>query len=339
MKKPDLKKVLFIDSVHPCLQKELEKLGYNCEIKTNTPRSGIEKIISGYFGLVVRSRITLDKKILSLAKNLKFIARSGSGMESVDVNYARKMGILCINSPEGNRQAVAEQALAMLLNLFNNICRANEEVRQGLWNRESNRGTELNGKIIGIIGYGNTGSAFAQVLSGFNVTVLAYDKYKKGFGKQWKDGKVQEKKPNSKNSPVYEVSLSEIFKHADIVSLHIPLTEETHYLADVQFFKKFNKNIYLVNTSRGPIVKTTDLVKNLESGKVAGACLDVIEYEETSFENLTKTGTKAVKIPPAFSWLLQSDRVVLTPHIAGWTVESYRKLSMVLAEKIRKAFS
>ncbi len=343
------KKILFLDTVHPCLQQELEALGYQCDLNTKAPRSEIEKIIAQYFGVVVRSRITMDKKILSLAKNLKFIARSGSGMESIDVDFAKKKGILCINSPEGNRDAVAEQALGMLLCLFNNICRANEEVRKGKWNREPNRGVELNGKTVGIIGYGNTGSAFARLLSGFEIKVLVYDKYKSGFGTKEEKGRMG--KWENGGGGIYEVSLKEIFKESDILSLYIPLNAETKYLVNDIFIKKFKKNFYLLNTSRGPIVKTDDLVKNLKSGKVLGACLDVIEYEETSFESLTPsdlrhgTGRPPLHLgrggrrPEALEYLIQSDKVILTPHIAGWTVESYRKLSMVLAEKIKRAFS
>lgn len=325
-----MKKILFLDTVHPCLQQELEKLGYHCDLKTTEPRSGIIKIIHQYYGVMVRSRITLDKEILSLAKNLKFIARSGSGMESIDVEFAEKMGILCFNSPEGNRQAVAEQALGMLLCLFNNICRADKQVRGGEWNREANRGIELDGKTVGLIGYGNTGSAFARLLSGFNVNVLAYDKYKKVAERQ-------KSKAGSREKGIQEATMDEIFKEADVLSLHIPLTAETHYLVNDDYIKKFKKDIYLINTSRGPIVKTDDLVKNLQSGKIRGACLDVIEYEETSFEKVGRQKTDDGSVEP-FEYLIHSDKVVLTPHIAGWTHESYRKLSQVLAEKIKKAF-
>lgn len=318
------KNILFLDVVHDCLQKELEGLGYQCDLKTTEPRSEIEKIISHYSGIVVRSRITLDKKILSLAKNLKFIARSGSGMESIDLKYAQKKGIKCFNSPEGNRDAVAEQALGMLLCLFNNISKADQEVREGIWHREGNRGIELNGKTIGIIGYGNTGSTFAKKLCGMDVKILAYDKYLKKAGNQKSDA-----------GRVYRVSMDELFNEADVVSLHIPLTEETHYLVDNSFIKKFKKNICLINTSRGPVVKTDDLVSNIKSGKISGACLDVIEYEETSFENVGRKNSGSLE---SFEYLKKSDKVILTPHIAGWTFESYKKLSQVLGDKIRKEF-
>ena len=247
-------------------------------------------------------------------KNLKFIARSGAGMENIDLNYCNQKNIVCFNSPEGNRDAVAEHALGMLLSLFNKIHIADNEIRNGKWNREKNRGIELSGKTIGIIGYGNTGSAFAERLKGFNVNILVFDKYKKKYG----------------NSFVKERSMKKIFAEADVLSLHIPLTEETKYLVNDAFIKKFKKKLFLINTSRGPIVKTDDLVKNLKRGKILGACLDVIEYEEGSFEKM-EDGS-------AFEFLKKSENVILTPHIAGWTVESYRKLSQILADKIKRHF-
>ncbi len=361
------KKILFLDTVHPCLQQKLEALGYHCEINIKDPVREIEKIIHRFFGIVIRSRITLDKKILSHAKNLKFIARSGSGMESIDVNFAHKKGIFCINSPEGNRNAVAEHALGMLLNLFNNINRADKEIREGKWVREKNRGLELGGKTIGIIGYGNTGSAFTKLLQGFDVKILVYDKYKN----------LKETNPNEfgevaignkKERKIFTSSLKDIFSEADVLSLHIPLTEETIYLVQEVFIKKFRKNFFLINTSRGPIVKTDDLVKNIKSGKIQGACLDVIEYEEGSFEEIGRgkledgrqksekgswsgengkwkmedgkreSGKGSWNVEESFEFLKKSDKVILTPHIAGWTVESYRKLSEVLAEKIKEKF-
>lgn len=315
-----MKKILFLDTVHPCLQKELETLGYKCDLKISESRKKIETIIHEYFGIVIRSRIALDKKILSLAKNLKFIARSGSGMENIDLNFAEKKGILCINSPEGNRDAVAEHALGMLLSLFNKITIADNEIRNGKWNREKNRGIELGGKTIGIIGFGNTGKAFTKRLKGFDVRILIYD--------------IIPFPTIPKRKGVSLATMDEIFEQSDILSLHIPLTEKTKYLVNDSFIKKFKKNIFLINTSRGPIVKTDDLVKNLKSGKILGACLDVIEYEENSFETF-RGEARRIK---SFEYLKKSENVILTPHVAGWTVESYRKLSQVLADKIKRAF-
>ncbi len=248
-----------------------------------------------------------------------FIARIGAGMEHIDVAYAESKGIKCLSSPEGNRNAVAEHALGMLLTLLNNISKANNEVKDGQWLREPNRGTELKGKTIGIYGYGNTGSAFAKVLMGFDVKTLAYDKYKKNFGNEFAEESLPE----------------EIFSEADVLSLHLPLTDETKYLVDNSFLSRFQKNIYLINTSRGQIVKTDDLVKNLKSGKVSGACLDVLEYEETSFE-----GIKSLLLTPQslinadWKYLTESRNIILTPHIAGWSFESSEKMARILAEKI-----
>jgi D-3-phosphoglycerate dehydrogenase len=262
---------------------------------------------------VLRSKFKITKEIIDSAPNLKCIARVGAGMENIDVEYATQKGIACVNSPEGNRDAVAEHALGMLLALFNNLVKANAEVRDGKWLREENRGVEFCGKTIGIIGYGNMGAAFAQRLQGFGVNVLAYDKYKTNFG----------------NDFIKESRLEDIFEQADILSLHTPLTEETHYLINDAFIKQFKKNIYVVNTARGKCLNTTDLVKNLESGKVLGACLDVLEYEAVSFEGIDEK-----EIPQPLQYLLRSDKVILTPHIAGWTKESNIKLAEFLAEKI-----
>lgn len=307
-------KVLFIDTVHPCLQDELEAAGFECDIQTTLSRDEVEKIIPHYEGIVTRSKFKLDKQLLSKADKLKFIARSGSGLEAIDVEYATSKGITCFNAPEGNRDAVGEHAIAMLLTLFNKLIPADKEVRQGKWNRERHRGIELMGKTVAIIGYGNTGSAFAKKLSGFDVNVIAYDKYKEGYG----------------NGKVKETDMKEVFNEADVLSFHVPLTEETTYYLNVNFIDKFKKDFYLINTSRGRVVNTADLVEALKSGKIAGACLDVLEYESASLENLV-----VAKLPAAFNYLIKSDKVVLSPHVAGWTEESYRKLSEVLAKKIK----
>lgn len=306
-------KILFIDSNHSLLHETLIKAGHICDLNYSWTKEEIENNIHLYDGVVIRSKIKITKEIIDKAAKLKFIARAGAGMENIDVTYAESKGIKCLHAPEGNKDAVAEQAIGMLLALFNNLFRANQEVREGKWIREANRGVELMGKTVGIIGYGNMGSAFAERLKGFGVNVLVYDKYKKGFGTDF----------------VKETTLEEIFKNADVLSLHVPLTDETNYLINDTFINKFSKNIYIINTARGKCLNTSDLVKNLKSGKVLGACLDVLEYEMVSFEALD---TK--QLPEAFQYLIKSDKVVLSPHIAGWTHESNEKIARVLAEKI-----
>jgi len=309
--------ILFIDSVHPLLQKELEAKGFTCHLEYEWSREKIGEELHKFDGIVIRSRVKLDKELIDKGSKLKFIARAGAGMENIDVPYAESKGIKCLPSAEGNRDAVGEHALGMLLCLMNNINRADLEVRQGLWIRESNRGVELQGKTIGIIGYGNMGSAFAQRLKGFDVTVLAYDKYKKNYSNEF----------------VKESTLEELFEKTDVLSIHLPLTEETNHIVNRSFLEKFQKNIFFINTSRGKQVKTDDLVECMKSGKVIGACLDVLEYESLSFEGLDKSN-----LPPSFRYLIESDRVVLTPHIAGWTHESNEKISATLARKILELF-
>jgi D-3-phosphoglycerate dehydrogenase / 2-oxoglutarate reductase len=308
-------KILFIDSNHSSLHKALEKAGHECDLNYNWTKDQIIDNVHLYDGIVIRSRIKITKEIIDKAVNLKFIARAGAGMENIDVAYAESKNIKCICAPEGNKDAVAEHAIGMLLSLFNNLSRADKEVRTGKWIREGNRGIELMGKTVGIIGYGNMGSAFAERLKGFGVNVLVYDKYKKNFGNEF----------------IREASLEDIFEKADILSLHTPLTDETHYMINDEFIGRFKKNIYIINTARGKCMNTADLVKNLRSGKVAGACLDVLEYEVVSFEGLD---TK--ELPEAFQYLIQSDKVIFSSHIAGWTHESNEKIAKILAEKILK---
>lgn len=280
-------------------------------------REDILQYIHLYDGVVIRSRIKLDREIIDKAVNLKFIARAGAGMENIDVAYAESKNIQCLHAPEGNRDAVGEHVIGMLLSLFNNLNKADKEVREGKWIREGNRGVELMGKTIGIIGYGNMGIALAKRLSGFDMQVIAYDKYKSGFSDAY----------------AREVTMDTLFEQSDIVSLHLPLTEETNKMVNAVFIKKFKKNIYLVNTARGKIINTGDLVENIKQGKVSGACLDVLEYESLSFENLDPKD-----FPAPFQYLVKSDKVILTPHIAGWTHESNVKIAMVLAEKIKGLF-
>jgi D-3-phosphoglycerate dehydrogenase len=312
------KKILFIDSNHSRLHEMLIKQGFQCDLFYDKPADELKRLIPQYDGIVLRSKFKITKEIIDSAPNLKCIARVGAGMENIDVAYATQKNITCVNSPEGNRDAVAEHALGMLLCLFNNITKANSEIRNGKWLREDNRGVELCGKTVGIIGYGNMGAAFAQRLQGFGVTVLAYDKYKTNFGNEF----------------VRETSLQEIFEQADVLSLHTPLTEETHYLIKDEFINRFKRNIYIINTARGKCLNTADLVKNIESGKALGACLDVLEYEAVSFEDID-----AKDIPKPMQYLMKSDKVILTPHIAGWTKESNVKLAEFLVEKIIAVFS
>jgi D-3-phosphoglycerate dehydrogenase len=302
-------KILFIDTVHPFLKQELEKQNYICDTAYDKSKAEIQEIIHNYQGIILRSRFILDKEFIDYTSELKFIARAGSGLENIDVNYAKNKNINCYNAGEGNRQAVAEHALGMLLSLFNNLNKADQEVRNGKWEREENRGIELSGKTIGIIGYGNNGSAFAEVLKGFDVTILAYDKYLTEYP--------------------YQSTMESIYKQADIVSLHIPLTAETAYLVNNDFIRKFEKDFHLINTARGKCVNTKDLVLALENGHIKGACLDVLEYEKTSFENLSQEGFTA-----EMQYLMDSPKTMLSPHIAGWTQESNVKISEVLLKKI-----
>ena len=305
-----MKKVLFVDTVHPMLWEELEKEGFHCIEAYDLSKEVVKAISSDTYGIVIRSRFKIDAPFLDACQELRFIARAGSGMENIDEEFATSKGIACLNAPEGNRQAVAEHALGMLLSLFNTLNTADLEVRQGLWKREENRGIELNGKTVGIIGYGHNGSAFADVLSGFGVKLLAYDKYKSNYSEK-----------------AIESDMQTIFDEADILSLHIPLTDETHHLVNDEFVQRFKKPFYLINTSRGQCVKTADLLDAMQDGKVLGVCLDVLEDEKTSFEKLENSVD--------FQRLIQSKKVILSPHVAGWTKESKLKLAQVLLEKIR----
>jgi len=306
-------KVLFIDTTHPVLPQMLEDGGFEVFHFYHNDINKFKEIAADFTGFIIRSKFKLDEEILKHATQLKFIGRVGAGMENIDIKYAESVGMKCFNAPEGNRDAVAEQAIGMLLSLFNNLKKADAEVRKGIWKREENRGVELGGKIVGIIGYGNTGSAFARKLRGFDVKILAYDKYKSDFSNEF----------------VNEVSLEDLFENADIISLHIPLTDETRFMVDNNFISSFKKDIYLINTSRGKILKTSDLIHNLENNRVIGACLDVLEFEGLSFEDLDN-----VNLPVAFKQLIEMENVILSPHIAGWTHESNVKLSEVLANKI-----
>ncbi len=312
------KKVYFIDTVHGVLHERLTQAGFTCFDISNERIEHITEKIFDAFGLVIRSKISLTQEVLSRCQNLKFIARSGSGLENIDIEYCKKQSINCYNSPEGNRNAVAEHGLGMLLSLLNRIHISDLQIRNGIWQRESNRGEELDGKIVGIIGYGNNGAAFAKKLRGFDVKVLAYDKYKSGFGDHY----------------VHECTLSAIMDQADVISFHIPLNKETKYMMNEEFIDKMSKPFVLINMSRGRIVHTKSLVEGLKTTKIKGACLDVLEYEKKSFETFFEQN-----IPEEFSYLTACERVVMTPHIAGWTIESYFKLSNILADKILADYS
>lgn len=314
---PNSKKILFLDIVHPILEERLTALGYLCDEDIASSKEEIEIKITNYFGVVIRSRFTIDQSFLNKAAGLKFIARSGAGLENIDVAYAKQKGIKVFNSPEGNRAAVGEHALGMLLMLFNQLKKGDNEVREGLWDREGNRGLEIAGKTVGIIGYGSMGSAFAQKLLGFDCKVIAYDKYKNNFG----------------NNHIEQVDLKTIFQETDILSIHLPFSEETYHYVREEFFSKFKKPIYLINTARGNNVCVADLVSGLKSNAVLGACLDVLEYETKSFETIDSE-----ELPEDFKYLAQSSQVILSPHVAGWTQESYVKLSSFLADKIEKEF-
>lgn len=306
-------KILHLDSNHPLLWEQLEKAGFQNEADFTSSKTEIEAKIHQYHGIVIRSRFKIDQDFIDKATNLKFIARVGAGLESIDCDYAQAKGIHLIAAPEGNSNAVGEHALGMLLSLMNKLNRADKLVREGKWIREGNRGYELEGKTVGIIGYGNMGKSFAKKLRGFEVEVLCYDIL-----------------PNVGDANAKQVSLSELQAQADVLSLHIPWTPVTDKMVNTEFIQAFAKPFWLINTSRGKNVVTDDLVDALHSGKILGAGLDVLEYEKLSFENLF-IGTEK---PQAFEYLLQAENVLLTPHIAGWTFESHEKLAQTIVNKI-----
>ena len=315
---PNSIKILHIDSNHPLLLEQLQQAGFTNHEDYKSTKEEIEAKIQDYTGIVIRSRFKIDKTFIDKATNLKFIARVGAGLESIDCDYAISKNIHLIAAPEGNRNAVGEHTLGMLLSLLNKLNRADKLVREGNWIREGNRGYELEGKTVGIIGYGNMGKSFAKKLKGFDVTVLCYD--------------IQE---NVGDENAQQVSLQELQQKADILSLHIPWTPETDKMVNTEFINSFAKPFWLLNTSRGKNVVTADLVSALQSGKILGAGLDVLEYEKLSFENLFISGEK----PEAFEYLLQAENVILTPHIAGWTFESHEKLAQTIVDKIKTYIS
>ena len=310
-------KILHIDSNHPLLWEQLEQAGFQNEADFTSSKQEIEAKIHNYQGIVIRSRFKIDQSFIDKATNLQFIARVGAGLESIDCEYANEKGIQLIAAPEGNANAVGEHALGMLLSLFNQLNKANNEVKSGQWIREGNRGHELEGKTIGIIGYGNMGKSFAKKMRGFDVTVLCYDIL-----------------PNVGDENATQVTLVELQEQADVISLHTPWTPQTDKMINAEFINQFKKPFWFINTARGNSVVTEDLVEALKAGKIQGTGLDVLEYEKGSFETLFE-GEK----PAVFAYLLQADNVLLTPHIAGWTVESHQKLAQTIVDKIKALYS
>ena len=315
-------KILLLDKNHPLITEQLSAKGFVFEEDFTSSYDEVLKKISNYDGIIIRSRIPVDKNFLEHAKNLKFIARVGAGMENIDVEFAKSLGIKLISSPEGNRDSVAEHVVGMLLILTNRLFIASNEVKNGIWKREENRGDELLGKTFGIIGYGNMGKAVAKRLSGFGVKVIFHDIL-----------------PNLSDEYGTQVSLETIKNEADILSLHLPITPETHYIIDEKFISEMKKDFYFVNTARGKNVKTKDLVEAIQSGKIKGAALDVLEYEKSSFENLDTSTSLSASENDDLKFLLSSEKVIVTPHIAGWTIQSKEKLAQVIVDKILMEFS
>lgn len=305
-----MKKVLITDNVHKIMLSEFEKAGFTCDYFPDITNDDVYNSIEQYEGIIINSRTKMLKKQIDKAKNLKFIGRLGSGMEIIDVEYAKIKEIKSFSVPEGNRDAVAEHAIGMLLSLFNNLNRADKELRNFEWNREKNRGIEIGGKIIAIIGYGNTGKALAKKLSGFDVEVLTYDKYLNNYTDNF----------------AKEATMQEIFKKADIVSFHLPLTKETHFLCNDKYVNKFKKDIFIINSSRGEIIDLEKIFFQIKSKKIKGMCLDVFENEKV--DTLSKNEIKF------YSKLYELDSIILSPHIAGWTIESKYKIAELLTKKI-----
>ena len=302
-------KVLIVDDLHPLFNEQLTALGYIVDEEPQITRAETLAKIANYVGIAVRTKFKIDAEIILAAKKLKFIARAGAGLDNIDIALAEKLNIKLLNAPEGNRDAVGEHAVGMLLSLMNKLNVADLEIRNSIWDREGNRGYELKGKTVGIVGYGFMGQSFAKKLSGFGVQVIAYDKYKTNFSDEF----------------ARAVSMEEIVKHSDVLSLHIPLTRETKQMVDDEYFFHFKKPIFFLNTARGEIVNTKALLTNINSGKILAAGLDVLEIEKFP----------ALDNESWFQEIRTNKKVLLSPHIAGWTFESYRKISEVLVNKVR----
>lgn len=310
-------RVLHLDTNHPLLLDQLSSLGYTNDEDYTSSKVVIEEKIHLYDGIIIRSRFSIDASFVDKATRLKFIGRVGAGLENIDCEYAMKKDIQLIAAPEGNRNAVGEHALGMLLSLFNKLHSSNNQVKQGEWLREENRGVELDGKTVGLIGYGNMGKSFAKKLQGFDVRVICYD-IKDGVGDQ----------------NCTQVPLKELQERADVVSLHTPQTPQTIHMVNHTFIGGFKKSFWFINTARGKSVITKDLVSALISGKILGAGLDVLEYEKSSFEHLFSD----TSMPEDFKYLMSANNVLLTPHVAGWTIESKKKLAQTIVDKIKEKF-
>ncbi len=310
-------RITIIDRIHPALEEMLSAAGHQCSAALGQEGEELVRSLHGAQGIVVRSSL-LKASMLERLDQLRFIGRVGSGLENIDREYCEARGIKVFNSPEGNRDGVGEMCVLFCLALMKHVMRANDQVKRGIWLREENRGTDLQGKTIGIIGFGNMGSSFAQKLSGFDVRILAHDKFKKGFG----------------TSPVQEIDLDTLLSESEVISLHLPLNEETRYFANEEFFDRIKKPAYLINTSRGAIVHTEALLNAIDNGKIIGAGLDVLEFEREDLSGLDPAMAPAVQ-----ERLFNHDRILLTPHIAGVTHEGARKMAVVLAEKIIDAFN
>ena len=307
-----MRKILIVTDLHPVFMEELDKMGIEYLYSPKITKKEAMDILGDYEGLVVRTQFPIDEELLIRGTKLEFIGRAGAGLDNIDLNFTQKRNIFCLNAPEGNRDAVAEHEIGMILSLANHLVKGQEEIRKGIWDREGNRGFELGGKVLGIIGMGNTGQALAKKIRGFDMKILGYDLYESGFGNEY----------------IQESTLKEIFEQVDILSLHIPLTHLTNKMVNYEFLSRFQKPILFMNTSRGEIVETKDLLQSLREGKVIGAGLDVLESEKFP----------ATKNLDWFEELINLKQVILSPHVAGWTRESYYKISMVLADKIKKFY-
>jgi D-3-phosphoglycerate dehydrogenase / 2-oxoglutarate reductase len=305
------KRCLIVDPMHESIFSLLENIGWKVDYRPDVTREEIKVLHPGYDGLIVRSKTLINRDLLGENPTVKFIGRAGAGLDNLDLDYLNEKKIFVLHAAEGNRDAVGEFTIGLLISLLRNISTSNSQVKTYMWEREKNRGEEIMGKTVSIIGYGNMGRAFAQRLSGFGCKILAYDKYKKGFGSNF----------------CQEVGMDRVFAETDILSLHIPLTQETRKLVDTKYFERFHKNIILINTARGEIVPLTDLAQAIESGKVKGAALDVLENE--------KLNQFTPQQQQSFNYLKSKSNVIFTPHIAGWTFESHLKINVALVEKIK----